>query len=130
MLGGVQVRIGNTIIDGSVRRRIDELRKKLLLTQVNEIENSTKRSVTTPSIVIDKESLQSRVENNQQIGDGRKRNRGRTHRKSYSAEVKRRAVALRDSGLTMDDVAKTLGTAKSNVEKWCSSKVILISHRT
>ncbi len=35
LLGGVQVRIGNTIIDGSLRRRIDELRKQLLLVQAN-----------------------------------------------------------------------------------------------
>ncbi len=35
LLGGVQIRIGNTVIDGSVRRRLDELRKQLLLVQVN-----------------------------------------------------------------------------------------------
>lgn len=29
LLGGVQVTIGNTVIDGSVRRRLDELREKL-----------------------------------------------------------------------------------------------------
>jgi F-type H+-transporting ATPase subunit delta len=35
LLGGIQIRIGNTIIDGSVRRRIDELKKKLMLAQVS-----------------------------------------------------------------------------------------------
>lgn len=30
LLGGVQVRIGNTIIDGSVRRRLEELKEKLM----------------------------------------------------------------------------------------------------
>ena len=34
MLGGVQVIIGNTIIDGSVRRRLDDLREKLLTVRV------------------------------------------------------------------------------------------------
>ena len=29
LLGGVQVVIGNTIIDGSVRKRLDELKEKL-----------------------------------------------------------------------------------------------------
>ena len=94
-----------------------------------EIESTTKSSIT-PSIILDKESLQSLVDNTQHIGDGRKRNRGRNNRKSYSADVKRRAVALRDSGLTMDDVAKTLGTAKSNVEKWCSAKVVIYKYHS
>lgn len=34
ILGGVQVRIGNRIIDGSIRRRLDELREKLMTTRV------------------------------------------------------------------------------------------------
>ena len=55
--------------------------------------------------------------------DGRKLNRGVSHRKSYSIEIKKRAIALRDSGLTIEDVSKLLDTAKSNVEKWCSIKV-------
>jgi len=29
LLGGVQVTIGNTVIDGSVRRRLDDLKEKL-----------------------------------------------------------------------------------------------------
>ncbi len=33
LLGGVQVRIGNYIIDGSVRRRLDELKEKLMAVQ-------------------------------------------------------------------------------------------------
>lgn len=35
LLGGIQIKIGNTIIDGSVRRRIEELRKKLMLIEAN-----------------------------------------------------------------------------------------------
>jgi F-type H+-transporting ATPase subunit delta len=35
LLGGLQIRVGNTIIDGSVRRRINELRKKLMLVEVS-----------------------------------------------------------------------------------------------
>ncbi|MDD5432385.1 MAG: ATP synthase F1 subunit delta [Candidatus Omnitrophica bacterium] len=35
LLGGVQVQVGNTVIDGSVRRRIDELREKLSTVRVN-----------------------------------------------------------------------------------------------
>ena len=31
LLGGVQVQVGNTLIDGSVRRRLEELRKQLML---------------------------------------------------------------------------------------------------
>ncbi len=34
LLGGVQVIIGNTIIDGSVRRRLDDLKEKLLTVRV------------------------------------------------------------------------------------------------
>jgi len=33
LLGGVQIRIGNTVIDGSVRRRLEELKRKLMLVQ-------------------------------------------------------------------------------------------------
>lgn len=35
LLGGIQVRIGNTIIDGSVRRRLEELKEKLMTLQVS-----------------------------------------------------------------------------------------------
>ncbi|MFA5144777.1 MAG: ATP synthase F1 subunit delta [Candidatus Omnitrophota bacterium] len=34
LLGGVQVVIGNTIIDGSVRKRLDELKEKLSITRI------------------------------------------------------------------------------------------------
>lgn len=34
LLGGVQVVIGNTVFDGSVRRRLDELKEKLLAVRV------------------------------------------------------------------------------------------------
>ncbi len=34
LLGGVQIIIGNTVIDGSVRRRLDELREKLMAVKV------------------------------------------------------------------------------------------------
>lgn len=34
LLGGVQVVIGNTIIDGSVRRRLDDLKERLLTVKV------------------------------------------------------------------------------------------------
>ena len=37
--------------------------------------------------------------------------------------MKQRAIALRDSGLSVGEIAKIFGTAKSNVEKWCSIKV-------
>ena len=40
-----------------------------------------------------------------------------------SKEVKQRAIALRDSGLSVSEIAKIFDTAKSNVEKWCSIKV-------
>ena len=52
-----------------------------------------------------------------------KNNKGSAHRKSYSKEVKKRSIALRDSGLSVDEISKILNTAKSNVEKWCSIKV-------
>ncbi len=35
LLGGVQVIIGNTVIDGSIRRRLDELKEKLKLIRIN-----------------------------------------------------------------------------------------------
>lgn len=59
----------------------------------------------------------------QQRNDRRKNNKGSAHRKSYSKEVKKRSIALRDSGLSVDEISKILDTAKSNVEKWCSIKV-------
>ena len=58
-----------------------------------------------------------------QYSDLRKRNKGCSHRKSYSMEFKRRAISMRDSGLRIEAIAKTLDIAKSNVEKWCSAKV-------
>ena len=57
--------------------------------------------------------------------DHRKHNRGSSHRKSYSIDVKIRAIELRDNGMSVGDVSKVLNTAKSNVEKWCSSKVYI-----
>ena len=35
LLGGVQATVGNTVIDGSVRRRLDELKEKLTALRVN-----------------------------------------------------------------------------------------------
>ncbi len=35
LLGGIQVNIGNTLIDGSLRKRINDLRKKLMSVRVN-----------------------------------------------------------------------------------------------
>ncbi len=35
LLGGIQVRVGNTIIDGSVRKRLQELRERLQTAKVN-----------------------------------------------------------------------------------------------
>jgi F-type H+-transporting ATPase subunit delta len=35
LLGGIQVTIGNTLIDGSVKKRLDDLRKKLMNIRVN-----------------------------------------------------------------------------------------------
>lgn len=34
LLGGLQIRIGNTVIDGSVRRHLDDLREKLMAVEV------------------------------------------------------------------------------------------------
>lgn len=34
LLGGIQIRVGNVVIDGSVRRRLDELKEKLRMAQV------------------------------------------------------------------------------------------------
>ncbi len=34
LLGGIQIRVGNSIIDGSVKRRLDELKEKLRMAQV------------------------------------------------------------------------------------------------
>ena len=63
--------------------------------------------------------------NNQkfQLEDRRKKNKGSVHRKRYQIDVKRRAISLRDEGLSFEDIAKILDTAKSNIEKWCSKKV-------
>lgn len=35
LLGGIQVVIGNTVIDGSVRRRLDDLKERLLTARMN-----------------------------------------------------------------------------------------------
>ena len=56
--------------------------------------------------------------------DFRKGNKVCFHRKSYTISFKRRAIEMRDSGLRIEAVAKILDTAKSNIEKWCHSKVI------
>jgi len=34
LLGGIQIRVGNCLIDGTVRRRLEELREKLMTVQV------------------------------------------------------------------------------------------------
>ena len=60
---------------------------------------------------------------NRPLVDRRKRNRGCSQRKSYTVDVKKRAIELRDGGMSVGNVAKMLHTAKSNVEKWCSVKV-------
>jgi transposase-like protein len=54
--------------------------------------------------------------------DKRKNNRGCSRRKSYSVEVKLQCIRLRQSGKTCDEVAQIIGTARSNVEKWCAGK--------
>jgi F0F1-type ATP synthase delta subunit len=35
LMGGVQIMIGNILIDGSVRRRLQEIREKLLTVRVH-----------------------------------------------------------------------------------------------
>lgn len=35
LLGGIQVTVGNTLIDGSVRKRLNDLRKKIMAIRVN-----------------------------------------------------------------------------------------------
>jgi len=35
LLGGIQITVGNTVIDGSVRRRIDELKERLMTARVS-----------------------------------------------------------------------------------------------
>lgn len=57
--------------------------------------------------------------------DRRKFNRGQKNRKSYSKDIKERSIALRANGLSVEEIAKILDTAKSNIEKWCSYKVLL-----
>ena len=59
----------------------------------------------------------------QTIGDGRQLNKGSAHRKSYPNPLKKCAISLKDCGLSSHNIAQILGTAKSNVEKWCSKKV-------
>ena len=50
-------------------------------------------------------------------------NKERGHRKSYPIDFKIRAIALKDSGLGITAIANILGTAKGNIEKWCSTKI-------
>ena len=68
-------------------------------------------------------TLEGEVSVNTTHTDKRRFNHGSIRRKSYSRDVKIRAIALRDSGLDVEQIANILGTAKSNVEKWCSAKV-------
>ena len=81
-----------------------------------------------PTIESDDEntsSCSSKSQHNFKHIDGRKLNKGSFHRKSYSIDIKRRAIALRDSGLRIEAISRLLDTAKSNVEKWCSVKVTM-----
>ena len=81
--------------------------------------SSELNSVSSKSCI----STESQYMENQQIRDARKLNKGCNHRKSYSVELKKHAIALKDSGLSAENISQILGTAKSNVEKWCSKKV-------
>ena len=72
----------------------------------------------------DSSSKKSKLEKPRPFFDGRRNNKGATQRKAYSLDIKKRAIALRDSGILITDIARLLNTAKSNVEKWCSAKVI------
>ena len=63
------------------------------------------------------------IEEHDEIGDGRKRNKGSPQRKSYPQTFKICAITLKDSGLGAENISQILGTAKSNIEKWCSKKV-------
>ena len=65
----------------------------------------------------------SEFEDYHKVNDGRKLNKGANHRKSYSQSMKKRAISLKEGGLSAQNIAQILGTAKSNVEKWCSKKV-------
>ena len=81
--------------------------------------SQVKRGNSSPRSCSSDDDMSSSVKRN----DRRKNNKGSAHRKSYSIDVKKRAVLLRDNGVGLDEVARMLDTAKSNVEKWCSSKV-------
>ena len=59
----------------------------------------------------------------EEIIDGRKQNKGSHHRKSYSQMFKISAISLKDSGLGAENISQILGSARSNIEKWCSKKV-------
>ena len=87
----------------------------------NELDNSQRPTTGDSSLV------KNELDNSQRptTGDCKKNNRRKvfTHRKSYSKELKKHAIVLRDGGLTIEAVAKILDTSRSNVEKWCSSKV-------
>ena len=95
--------------------------------------NTNKKSLMRPSIHCQSDDANtsssscSNSSKSQHIkrNDGRKLNKGSFQRKSYSTEVKKRAIALRDTGLRIESIAKILNTAKSNVEKWCSMKVTM-----
>ena len=99
--------------DGNVKFNSSESVKS-----VNESNRSKKSFVS----YLSEDDIISSIKTN----DRRKYNKGSLHRKTYSIDVKKRAVLLRDSGISLDDVAKLLGTAKSNIEKWCSVKVNFI----
>jgi hypothetical protein len=101
----------------------------------SKLSNTTNQDVMNPKLkrgailrVLSQDESTSSIksETESTINDRRKLNKGLSQRKSYPKEVKKRAIALRDSGLSVDDVAKILDTAKSNIEKWCSVKVSFI----
>ena len=63
------------------------------------------------------------VEQYHGFSDGRKRNKGSPRRKTYSDELKKRTMVLKDGGLSTEHISHIIDTAKSNIEKWCSKKV-------
>ena len=95
--------------------------KRKIKDDYGDIENKYPSASTVSN---DTMSTSNDSDKKRRLYDGRKLNKGSAHRKSYSLEIKKRAIVLRDSGLSIEDVAKILDTAKSNVEKWCSIKVL------
>ena len=87
----------------------------------NTTSSSSMMSSSQPTMELDDENRSA--SSSKSLNDGRKMKNGSFHRKSYSIDIKKRAIELRDSGLRIDAIAKILDTAKSNVEKWCSVKV-------